>query len=163
MPRMDAPALVLVGLAILVGIVGVVVPVLPGLLVSWAAILVWALAERGSLAWAVFGVATALLVASQILKYVVPGRRMREAGVPWRSLALGGALGIGGFFVVPVVGLVLGFALGVYVAERARLGSHRGGWRSTAHAMKAVGLSILIELGAGLLMGGAWLAAVVAG
>ena len=31
-------------------------------------------------------------------------------------------LGIVGFFVVPVVGLLLGFVLGVYLAELARLG-----------------------------------------
>jgi uncharacterized protein len=163
MRRMDEPALVLVGLAILAGIVGVVVPVLPGLLLSWTAILGWALAEGGAAAWSVLAAATVLFAGSQVLKYVVPGRRMREAGVPWRSLALGSALGTAGFFVVPVAGLVLGFVLGVYVAERARLGSHRSAWESTVHAMKAAGLSILIELAAGLLMGGAWLAAVLAG
>lgn len=160
MPVVEAPGLVAVGLVILLGLVGVVVPVLPGLVLSWAAVLVWALVERTSLAWAVLSVAAVLLVGSQVLKYVIPGKRMRDAGVPWRTVAVGGVLGMIGFFIVPVVGLVLGFVAGVYVAERVRLGSHRVAWPSTVHALKAVGLSILIELGAGLLMAVAWLGAV---
>ena len=36
--------LIVVGLAIATGIVGIVVPVLPGALLAWAAIAVWALA-----------------------------------------------------------------------------------------------------------------------
>jgi hypothetical protein len=46
------------------------------------------------------------------------------------------------------------------VAERVRLGAHGEAWPSTIHALKAVGLSILIELFAGLLIAVAWALAV---
>jgi uncharacterized protein YqgC (DUF456 family) len=157
----DTTGLVLVGLAILVGLLGVLLPALPGLLLVWAAVLVWALVERTVPAWAVLAVATVLVAVSQVVKYLIPGRRMRAAGVPWTSLAAGGVLAIVGFFVIPVVGGLLGFLLGVYLAERLRLGSHATAWPSTVHALKAAGLSILIELGAGLLIAGAWLGTVV--
>ena len=52
-----------------------------------------------------------------------------------------------GFFVVPVVGLVLGFVAGVYAAERRRVGVEAA-WPSTLAALRAVGLCILIELAA---------------
>lgn len=39
---------------------------------------------------------------------------MRETGVPNRSLIIGRLLAIAGFFVVPVVGAVIGFVGGVY-------------------------------------------------
>ncbi len=158
---MDTTGLVLVGLAMLVGLLGVLVPVLPGLLLVWAAVLVWALVERTAAAWIVLAAASALAASGEVVKYLVPGRRMRAAGVPWSSLAAGGVLAIVGFFVVPVVGALLGFVAGVYLAERLRLGTHAEAWPSTVHALKAVGLSILIELGAGLLIAGAWLTAVV--
>lgn len=157
---MEAPALILVGLVIAVGLVGIAVPVLPGLLLIWGAVLVWALVERSTVAWVVLGLGTAVAACSQVVKYLVPGQRMRRAGVPQRTILLGGLAGVVGFFVVPVVGLVLGFVAGVYAAERARLGSHDPAWASTVHALKAVGLSILIELFAGLVLAGAWLAAV---
>ena len=49
----------------------------------------------------------------------------------------------------------------IALAERVRLGAHDRAWPSTVHALKAIGLSILIELAAGLLMAGAWLAALI--
>ena len=64
-----------------------------------------------------------------------------------------------GFFVVPVVGLFLGFILGVYLAERHRVGAPSA-WPSTKEALRAVGVSILIELAAGVLATGVWLAGV---
>jgi uncharacterized protein YqgC (DUF456 family) len=120
------------------------------------------LASDGAARWAVLAVATVLLIVSQVVKYLVPGRQLKQAGVPTRSTLAGVVLGIVGFFVVPVVGLFLGFVLGVYLAELARLGDHQTAWPSTVHALKAVGLSILVELAAGLLIAAAWLAGVVA-
>jgi uncharacterized protein len=157
----DDAGLVLVGVAIAVGLAGVLLPVVPGLLLCWGAVLVWALAERTAVAWTVLTVATALFAVSQVVKYLVPGRRLRSAGVPWGSLAAGGVLGVVGFFVIPVVGMVLGFVGGVYGAERLRLRTHAAAWPSTVRALQAVGLSVLIELGAGLLIATTWLAAVL--
>ncbi|MFD4470425.1 DUF456 domain-containing protein [Rhodococcus sp. NPDC058505] len=157
---MSAGAEVLVGLAILVGLVGVVLPILPGALLILGAIGVWAVVEGTATAWAVFGVAAALLVISGVVKYTWPGRRMRDAGVPNRSLVIGALLGIVGFFVIPVIGLLLGFLLGTYLSEAQRHRTHADAWRSTVHATKAVGLSILVELLGALLAAGVWLAAV---
>lgn len=158
---MSTPADLLVGLAILVGLVGVVVPALPGLVLVLAAIAVWSIERQDAAAWWVLGLVIALFAAGQVAKYLLPGRSLKDAGVPNRSLLAGALLGVVGFFVVPVVGLPVGFVLGVYLAERARLRSHRAAWPSTLHTLKAAGWSILIELAAGLLMAGVWLVAVL--
>lgn len=154
------PLEIAVAAAIAVGLVGVVVPLLPGSLLVGAAVLVWALDTGGRTAWSVAVVALALLVAGALLKYLVPGRRLGEAGIPRRTLWAGAGLGVVGFFVVPVIGLVLGFVLGVHLAERARVGSRAAG-PSTVAALRAVGLSIAIEVLAGLLAAGAWATGVV--
>lgn len=146
----------LVGLAILVGVVGIVVPVLPGSILILAAVLVWSIAASTTTGWLVFAVVATFLVLGSIVKYAVPGRGLRTAGVPNRTLLAGGLLGVVGFFVVPVVGLVLGFVLGVYLAELQRVGTGRA-WPSTTAALRAVGLSMLIELAAGLLAAATWL------
>ena len=146
-----------VGLVILVGLVGIVLPLLPGVLLVFGAILVWAIVEGSATAWTVFAIATVFLVISGVIKYTVPGKKMKDAGVPTRSLILGGILGIAGFFVIPIVGLFVGFILGTYLAELTRLGSHDRAWPSTWHAVKAVGLSMLIELFGALLASGVWL------
>ena len=153
--------LVVVGLAIATGIVGVVVPVLPGAVLAWAAIAVWALAVGSATGWAVLAVATLLIGGAQVVKVLVPGRRLREAGVPRRSIAAGVVLAVVGFFVIPVVGFFIGFPLGVYLEERRRLGPHAPAWRSTREALRAMGLSIVIELAATVVSAGAWVGAVL--
>lgn len=151
---------ILVALAIAVGIVGVIVPVLPGTVLVLGAVLVWALDIGTGTAWTVFAVAATLLVAGSVVKYLVPGRRLKSTGVPHRTLLAGALLGFVGFFVVPVVGLLIGFVLGIYLAERARVGG-AGAWASTRHALRAVGVSILIELVAACLAALAWAVGVV--
>ncbi|WP_027502507.1 DUF456 domain-containing protein [Rhodococcus sp. UNC363MFTsu5.1] len=152
---------VLIGLAIVVGLVGVVLPILPGALLILGAIAVWAILEGTGTGWAVFAAAAVLLIVSGVVKYTWPGRRMRDAGVPKRSLVAGALLGIVGFFVIPVVGLLIGFLLGTYLAEVHRHRTHSDAWSSTVHATKAVGLSILVELLGALLAAGIWLAAAI--
>jgi uncharacterized protein YqgC (DUF456 family) len=151
---------VLVALAIAVGLAGILVPVLPGSILVLAAVLVWAVEVGSGLAWTVFAVVTVLLVLGSIVKYVVPGRQLKTAGIPASTQWAGAGLAIVGFFVVPVVGIFLGFVLGIYLAEHRRVGSAQA-WPSTKHALRAVGLSILIELTAGVLATGAWIVGVV--
>ena len=155
-----SPTEVAVAVAILVGLVGIVVPVLPGSLLVLGAILVWAVDRGGAAAWTVLGVAAALIAAGTVVKYAVPGRRLRSSGVPTSTLVPGALGGLVGFFVVPVLGLVLGFVAGVYAAERRRLGSG-GAWPSTKAALRAVGLSIAIELLAAVLATAAWVVGLV--
>ncbi|MGN2635468.1 DUF456 domain-containing protein [Nocardia takedensis] len=153
---------VVVGLVILVGLVGVVVPILPGVILIFGAVLVWAIMTGGGGAWAVFGVAAAFLVISGVIKYTWPGRKMKDAGVSNRALVIGALLGIVGFFVIPIVGLFVGFVLGVYLSELQRLGQNQLAWPATKHALKGVGLSMLIELFGGLLAAGVWVAGALA-
>ncbi len=150
-----------VAVAIAVGVLGVVVPLLPGSLLVGAAIGVWAIATGGATAWVVFAVAASVLVSGTVVKYLVPGRSLQAAGVPMRSLVVGAVLAVAGLFVVPVVGAPLGFVLGVYLAELQRLGSTLA-WPSTRAALKAVGLSILIETTACALAAATWAVGVVA-
>jgi uncharacterized protein len=151
---------VLAGLAILVGLAGIVVPVLPGGLLILAAVLVWAAVVGTGTAWTVAAFATAFLVVGTVVKFTIPGKHLKAAGVPSRTMVLGGLLGIVGFFVIPVVGLFVGFVLGVYLAEVRRVGQSQA-WPSTWAAVKATGLSILIELASGLLAATAFIVGVV--
>ena len=151
----------LVLVACFVGVLGTILPVLPGALLIGGALLVWAVVEGSWVSWGVALAGIAVLALGQVLTYLVPGRRMSAAGIPGRTLLAGGLLGIVGLFVVPVVGLPLGFVLGIYLAERVRLPDHAAAWPSTVEAMKGAGLSMLISLVAAVAATGIWLAAAV--
>jgi uncharacterized protein YqgC (DUF456 family) len=151
---------ILVALAVAIGLVGMLVPALPGSLLVGAAVLVWGLDRSETGAWVVTALALGLLATGAVVKYLVPGRRLQRAGVLTSTLAAGAALGVVGFFVVPVVGLPLGFVLGVYLAEWRRSG-HAAAWPATVSALRAVGLGIAIELGFGVLAAATWAVGVV--
>lgn len=151
----------IVGLVLLVGLFGVVVQVLPGGLLVLGAIAVWAVLTGTGWAWAVLAVAVIATVVAGVGKYLLAGRQLRSAGVPTSTLVWGGLAGVVGFFVVPVVGLPLGFVLAVYVAEQVRLRDQRAAWMATVAALRATGLTILVELAGALVAVGAWVLAVV--
>lgn len=152
-----------VGLVILIGLVGIVIPVLPGSILIGLAILAWAAFTGTPAAWVVFGICALLLAAGATLTWIITTRHTRAAGVPPRSLVIAGLAGIVGFFVVPVVGLLIFFPLGLFVAEYLRVRDGTAAWRSALVGLRATGLGMLSELGLALASAAVWLVAVLNG
>lgn len=159
---MDALGLLLIGLAMLVGLVGVVVPLLPGSALVLAAGLVWALPSEGSGRWVVVALMTGLFVTGIVAKYALPGRRL-SGQLPRRTLLYAGLGALVGLALLPPLGLLLGGVAGAYLGEAARVGHGRQARASTVQVLKAVGLGILAELTAGVLMVAVWLLGVALG
>ncbi|MEV0940061.1 DUF456 domain-containing protein [Micromonospora wenchangensis] len=150
---------VVAAIAIVAGLAGVVVPGLPALPLCWGGVLLWAIfGDAGPGRWAVLAAATVVAAAGAVIKYAWPGRNLKRTGVPTSSLLVGGLLGLVGFFVIPVIGLVIGFVGGVWGAERLRLGSNQLAWPATVQALKAAGLSMMVEFLAGLVIAALWVA-----
>ena len=101
-------ALLCIALAI-VGVCGVVVPVLPGSASVLAALLVWAWFGPSSWGWVAFGVGAVLLVIGFASQYVLTGKRLKERQIPQRSVVIGLVCGVVGLFVIPFLGLPIGF------------------------------------------------------
>jgi uncharacterized protein YqgC (DUF456 family) len=144
-------------------VIGVVLPIIPGLLLSWFGVLVWALLAEaaGGARWVVLALATLIAATGMVIKFLWPGRKLKDSGVPLPSLLAGGVLGLVGFFLIPVVGLLLGFLLGIYAMEALRLGVDQA-WPSTRRALAAVGLSLLVEFAAALAIAVIWVFGLIA-
>ena len=159
----DAVLTLLVGLAILVGLVGIVIPVLPGSILIGLAVLVWAVMTGTVLSWWVFAAVALLLVAGSLITWFVTAHHTKSAGVPNGSLVFAGLAGIVGFFVIPVIGLLLFFPLGLFAAEYWRLRDPGAARASALVGLKATGLGMLTELGLALAAAAVWLVAVLNG
>lgn len=146
----------LAGIGILVGLAGIIVPVLPGLILVLASVLLWAAVAHDPVGWGVLAVTAAIAGAGWTLQYLVPGRRLKAAGVPTTTLLAGGIGGLIGIFVIPGLGLLIGFVVGVILAELARQKTVAAAWPSAKHALKAAAVSFGIELTAGTLIATAW-------
>ncbi|WP_424211200.1 DUF456 domain-containing protein [Streptomyces sp. BI20] len=154
---MDLPILVLVGLVLLLGVVGVLIPGVPGTWLVWAALAWWSLRERTAAAWGLLVGATVLLLVVQVVMWLLPARRFRGTPITRRMAAWAGAGALLGFVLLPVVGALPGFVGGVYAHERLRLGRHGDAVASTRVAMRAAGTSVLVELFACLLIAAGWI------
>lgn len=151
----------LAAVGILVGLMGIVVVVVPGLLIVAGSVLIWALIEGGATGIAVGVLAAAVAVVTAVLKYQRPGRRLVDSGVPTGHLIMAAIAGVVGLFVVPVVGAPLFFVGAIYVLALARLGRDRA-WPATKSAMRAVIHSVGIELAGAGLIALIWLVGVLA-
>lgn len=145
-------------LGVLLGLVGVAIPVLPGLLLVFLATAGTLLLQGASGAvWLVVGVLTVLALSGTAASTVLPARRAAGDGAPTGSLALAGVGAVVGFFVIPVLGLVVGGVLGLLLAEQRRLGDWAPAWRSSKRVLSAYGVGVLVELLIGVAMGTLWL------
>lgn len=151
---MDDIWLVLPPLLIFLGLVGIVVPALPGTLLVVAGMAVWAVVTHTATAWVLLVLAVLVAAAGRVLQYLVPGRRMKAQGVRTSTLALALVLAVVGFFVVPVIGALIGFVLGIWLVETGRGASRAEAWTRTKHAVVAVAQSMGIELAAALVVAG---------
>ena len=142
---------ILTGLAMAVGLVGVLVPVLPGLLLIGAVAVIWAIVEGTTTAWVVAVVMLAILATGTYLKYRVPGRELAAQDVPALTWTLVGVGGVIGFFVIPIVGALAGVVAGAYVGERIRFSSHSLAWASTLRVIVSIGKGMALEFAAGMI------------
>ncbi|GGC78463.1 hypothetical protein GCM10011512_01300 [Tersicoccus solisilvae] len=142
---------VIAALALLVGLLGIVVPVLPGSVLIVVGLLVWAIGMGSTTGWVVFAVGTVLAAAGMSAGWVLTGRRLKARQIPNRSIVIGLVAAVVGAFLIPVVGLLVGFVAGLLLSELARQRDLRAALSTSWTAVKATGLGILVEFGCGCL------------
>lgn len=131
----------------LIGVAGTIVPMLPGSLTVGAGLLVWTLWGGGANAWLVFALGVTFLAVGMTASTLLTGRTLRRRAIPSRSVVVGLVAGVVGFFVIPVVGLPIGFALGLFGSEWARVRDAGEAVSTSLVALKSVGLGMLVEFG----------------
>ncbi len=160
---MDSSVVVLlVAVAMVVGLVGTVVPLVPGLgLIAAAAIVYGVIEGFGVVGWVCTALIVGIAAAGTAAGFVLPKRAAGAAGAARSSLIIGAAGAVAGFFLIPVIGLPVGGALGIYLGERSRTGNHEAAWRATTATLKGFGVGALAQFIAGLAMVVTWVVWVV--
>lgn len=148
--------------ALVFGLLGLLVPIFPGLTVMWLATLVYALLEAAAgrmapIDWVLFVFITLLMLVGNIIDNIIIARHMRDRQVPWRSILAGYMAGIvASIFLTPLAGLVASPA-GLYAAEYMRLRDRSAAWISTRSYMTGWGWSLAARLLIGVVMLGLWM------
>lgn len=142
---MDILVSVITGVLLVIGALGTIFPILPGSILVIIGLLIWAIVIGGPVGWTVFGIGLLLSGSGMAASALLTGKRLKQREIPNRSILTGAVVGIVGAFVIPVVGLFLGFVLGLYASEWYRLRDPKQAWDASVVAMKSVGLGMLIE------------------
>ncbi len=148
--------------ALLVGLVGLIVPVFPGLTVMWLATLVYALIQstRGLMTgwdWLAFAIITTLMIAGNIIDNIIIASKMRDHFVPWSSILLAFGAGIvASIFFTPLIGLVAA-PLGLFLAELRRLKERDAAIASTKAYMIGWGWAFGARFIIGTCIAGLWM------
>ena len=98
--------------AMLFGLIGLIVPVFPGLTVMWLAALLFALVQAAAglmtgWDWFLFTLVTLLMIGGNIVDNLIIASKMRGHEIPWRNILLCYAAGIlVSLFATPLIGLI---------------------------------------------------------
>lgn len=149
------------GLLLAIAVLGTVIPVLPGSLLAIGTLLAWGWILGSPAAWWCAGIGIGIALAGWSASTVLTGRNLKQQQIPRGSILLAIALAIVGMFVVPVVGLFAGFALGLIVGEYWRRKDFGAALRSSGAALKAMGLGVLVEFGCAALASSVWMIGVI--
>jgi uncharacterized protein len=148
--------------ALIVGLLGLIVPVFPGLVVMWLGTLVYAILQNSAgnmdtWKWVIFGVITILMISGSIVDNLIIAYKMRDKYVPWSSILFAFAAGIiASLFFTPLIGLVAA-PVGLFLAENRRLKDHTAAVESTKAYMIGWGWAFGVRFLIGLAMIGFWM------
>jgi uncharacterized protein YqgC (DUF456 family) len=149
-------------LALIVGLLGLIMPVFPGLVVMWLGTLLYALIQNaaGNMTgwhWLLFGIITVLMIVGSIADNLIIARKMRDKYVPWSSILFAFVAGIiASIFFTPLIGLVAAPA-GLFLAETRRLKNREAAVDSTKAYMIGWGWAFGVRFMIGLAMIGFWM------
>jgi uncharacterized protein YqgC (DUF456 family) len=137
----------------LVGLLGLIIPVFPGLVVMWIAALGYGIAVGFNVAGGViFAIQTILMLAGSLGDNLLVGATARQGGVSWRTIIAALLAGIIGTFIFPPIGGLIAAPVVALLLEYERT-------RDWAKARQAIfglatgfGLAYVVRLGIGIVM-----------
>ena len=139
------------------GLLGLLIPVFPGLVVMWIAILIYAIVQAGLgnmtwVSWLLFVLITLLMIGGNISDNIIIAKHVRDKDVPWSSILWSFAAGIVvSLFFTPIMGIIAS-PVALYLAEWRRLKDKTLAMANTKAWMTGWGWSVAARMGIGAVM-----------
>lgn len=139
-------ATVIAFVGLVIGCAGIIVPVLPGSLLNLAVLIGWGVAVNSTAGWVCAAVGIVMTVIGVTASWVLTGNRLKKLQVPNRVIAIAALSAVVGMFVLPGPGLLIGFVVGLFIAEWVRHSTAGEAVQTTKGTLVAVGIGLGIEL-----------------
>jgi len=141
----------------LLGLVGLLIPIFPGVFVMWLAALGYGIATGFStVGIVIFVVITLLMVAGSLADNLLMGVGARQGGAPWGVILVALVAGVIGTLIFPPFGGIIAAPLAILILEYLRVRDWRKAWLALRGLATGWGLSFVARFLIGLLIMGMW-------
>lgn len=152
----------LIGLAMAIGLVGILIPVAPGIALVWLAGLTWTLLDGGGITrWSLCVAMTALAIIAMVTHVRLPAKAATGTDAPRGTFWLAAGFAVVGFFVIPVVGVLAGFCGGVLLSHLIATNDIHKAFDAMWATLRAFGKSVLIEGACGVGISLLWIVGLI--
>lgn len=142
----------------LFGLLVLLIPILPGLVIIWAVALGYGIfAGFTTLGWVMFAIMTVLMVVGSFADNVLMGTTAHKEGAPWWVVLVALVAAVAGNFLLPIVGGFLAALATLFLLEWARLKDARLAFNSMRGLVLGCGWAVAIRFIMGMVMIGLWL------
>ena len=144
-------------LTMLVGLLGLIIPIFPGLVIIWIGSLAYVLKTGFEFpAWLMFSILTVIMIVGSLLDNFVMGKQAHKQGASWLSIVLAILFGIVGAFIIPIIGGFLGAILALFIAEWIRRKNWRDAINATTGLAIGCGWAVVLRFILGVVMIALW-------
>ena len=137
----------------LIGLLGSLIPIFPGLAIMWFAALGYGIVNGFSTVGIIlFIVLTVLAVVGTLIDNIMMGAGARKGGASWLTIAVALIAGVLGTFLYPPIGGIIAAPLAVLLLEYVRLRDINQAWQALRGLATGWGLSYFVRFLIGILM-----------
>ena len=151
---------IITGLVMLLGLLGLIVPIFPGLVIIWLAALGFAIVNLSAMttvSWFLFGIITILMVVGNLADNVLMGAKALEYGASKRSIFLTLVIAVGVSLVLSPIGGLISAPFALYFLEKADGHTKEEALAITKGLMTGWGWAFVVRFGLGVVMIVLWL------
>lgn len=139
------------------GLIGLLIPIFPGLTVMWIGTLIYAIIQSSIgnmtwVSWLLFVLVTILMIVGNVIDNIIIAKHVRDKNVPWSSIIWAFVAGIVvSLILTPIIGIIAA-PVGLYLAEWRRLQDKSSAFANTKAWMTGWGWSLAARFGIGVVM-----------
>lgn len=144
-------------IVMLLGLLGLVVPIYPGLVVMWLGGLGYGIVQGfNPLGWAMFALMTILMLIGTVTDNILMGAGAKKSGASWTGIGMALLAGLLGTLLFPPLGGLIAAPLAVLGYEYWRQKDWQKAWAALRGLALGWGLSFLARFAIGLGIMGLW-------
>ncbi len=144
---------VLLGLTMLVGLIGLLIPVFPGLMVMWLAALGYGImAGFDTSGIILFVLITLVAIGGSFIDNILMAAGGRKGGAAWVTIGVALLAGILGTILLPPFGGIIAAPLSILLLEYLRVKDWKKAWQALTGLTLGWGLSFAARFGLGMVI-----------